>query len=315
MVQVPQERLILSNGRQFRDHALIELERVPRGEVAQLIVLQPTPQRVDRIERRGPGRQRLQAQPSSKVGCQLPDRVPPVHRAAIPDDHEPPLQLLQHRFEEGRHIPVVEVAIRQRLEVQPQSLPPGREPQRRRDGDLLTSAALVQVRGLAPRRPGAADQGGHQQATLIDQGEVGPLTPGLLGMRGHWVFSHAAITSGSRWRGTRRGFCGVKPRARSQVLRYHGWSWMPNSWRISFARRGPVPRSVANPCSVGLSANQRRTIFSWVVVNWGGRPGAGRARSPCPPSCRYEATHRRTDRGSTPRNSATSWVEYPSRTR
>src|SRR4051812_11903416 len=315
MVQVPQERLILSDRRQLPDHALIERERVPWGEVAQLIVLQPTPQRVDRIEGRGPGRQILQAQAIGEVGGQLPDRVPPVHRTAIPDDHEPPGQLVQHRFEEGRHRPVVEVAVGQRLEIQPQPLPPGREPQCRRHGDLPTGAALVQVRGLAPWRPGAADQRGRQQAALIDQGDVGPLTPGLFLMRGHWVRSHAAITSGSRWRGTRRGFCGVKPRARSQVLRYQGWSWMPNSWRISFARRGPVHRSVANPCSVGLSANQRRTIFSWVVVDWGGRPGAGRARSPGPPSWRYAATHRRTDRGSTPRNAATSWVEYPSRTR
>src|SRR3954451_3646918 len=315
MVQIPQERLILSNRCQFCDHALIEMERVPRCEVAPRIILQPAPQRVDRIERRGPGRQSLQAQPSGEVGRQLADRVPPGHRAPISDHHEAPLQFLQHRFEEGRHIPVVEVALRQRLEVQPQPLPPGREPQRRRDGDLLTRAALVQDRGLAPQCPGTADQRGHQQAALIDQGDVRPLTPGLLLMRGHWVRSHAAITSESRWRGTRRGFCGVKPRARSQALRYQGWSWMPNSWWISIARRGPVHRSVANPCSVGFSANQRRTIFSWVVVNLGGRPGAGRARRPGPPSWRYAATHRRTDRASTPRNSATSWVEYPSRTR
>jgi hypothetical protein len=159
MVQVPQERLILSDRRQLHDHAFIELKRVPWGEVAQLIVLQPTPQRVDRIECRGPRRQILQAQPIGEVGCQLPDRVPPVHRAAIPDDHEAPGQVVQHRFEEGRHIPVVEVAVGQRPEVQPQPLPPGREPQRRRDGDLLTGAALVQVRGPAPWRPGAADQG------------------------------------------------------------------------------------------------------------------------------------------------------------
>ena len=40
---------------------------------------------------------------------------------------------------------------------------------------------------------------------------------------------------------------------------------MPNSWWINRARRGPVHNSVPNPCSVGFSLNQRRTIFSWVV--------------------------------------------------
>jgi hypothetical protein len=44
-----------------------------------------------------------------------------------------------------------------------------------------------------------------------------------------------------------------------------------------WARRGPLHRSVANPCSVGLSANHREMIFSWVYVNLGGRPAAGRA--------------------------------------
>src|SRR5512135_1239572 len=90
---------------------------------------------------------------------------------------------------------------------------------------------------------------------------------------------------------------------------------MPNSCRISWARRGPVHSSVANPCFVGSSVNQRRMIFSCVVVSLAGRPGTGRANNPASPSHRNRSSQRRTVRGSTSRNSATSAAEYPSRSR
>src|SRR5512142_1760209 len=131
-------------------------------------------------------------------------------------------------------------------------------------------------------------------------------------MRGHSVRSHAAITSGSRWRGTRWGFWRVNPRSRNQVQRYRGLRRMPNSCWIKWARRRLVHNSMSNPCSVGFSLNQRRTIFSWVAESLGGRPATGPARSPSAPDRRKQENQRRTDRGSTSRNSATSSVEYPS---
>src|SRR5512135_928511 len=90
---------------------------------------------------------------------------------------------------------------------------------------------------------------------------------------------------------------------------------MPNSCSINRARRGAVHNSVAKPCSVGLSASQRATIFSWVGVNFGGRPGTGCAAKPAAPCWRKAASQRRTVRRSTPRKSATSPIEYPSSTR
>ena len=251
-----------------------------------------------------------------ELGLQRADRFPLVHRAAVPDDHESAGQVPQHRLDEGGHIPTVEVAVGQRVEVEPQVVPAGRQPHRRRDRDLLAvGAALGDRRGLALRRPSAAQQRSHQQAALVDQGEVRPLSSGFFLMRGQSDSSHAAIAFGSRSRGTRCGFCGLNPRSRNHTLRYLGWSRMANSSRISWANREAVHNSVSNPCSIGLSANHRRTIFSWVRVNLGGRPGTGRESRLCPPPSRCAATQRRTDRGSTPRNSATSSTEYPSKTR
>src|SRR5512135_826065 len=55
---------------------------------------------------------------------------------------------------------------------------------------------------------------------------------------------------------------------------------MPNPCRINWARRGPVHNSVSNPCSVGFSLNQRRTIFSWVGEIRGDGPRQGRRATP-----------------------------------
>ena len=71
---------------------------------------------------------------------------------------------------------------------------------------------------------------------------MGILPPRFFLMRGQSDSSHAAIAFGSRSRGTRRGFCGVNPRSRSQVLRYLGLSPTPNSSRIKWPSRGRGPQ-------------------------------------------------------------------------
>src|SRR4051794_1571146 len=184
--------------------------------------------------------------------------------------------------------------------------------------------AVVPDRGAEPRHD--HEEGTLPEATAVTPGRVGAAlsrNAGILAlsrtvvflMRGQSVANHAAIASGSRWRGTRRGFCGVNPRRRSQTVMYFGLIATPNSWRTRRATLGPVHRSVGKPWSVGLSANQRRITFSWVRVNFGARRAGGGATRPAPPALRYAATQRRTERGSTSRNSATSSAEYPSRTR
>src|ERR1700722_1774392 len=316
MEQVLQKLLIVSFRCQLGDHSLIEFTHIVRGEVAQPLPFQPTPKWFHRVEHRCPRRQWFQGQTVGELGLQRADRLPLVHRAAVPDDHETTGQVPQHRLDEGRHIPVVEVAVGQRVEVEPQVITARRQPHRRRDRDLLAmGAALGDRRGLALRGPGAAKQRSHQQSALINQGDVRPLSAGFFLMRGQSDSSHAAIAFGSRSRGTRCGFWGVNPRSRSHALRYLGWSRMPNSSSISCPSRAAVQSSVSKPWWVGGSISQRSAIFSWRWVNLGGRPETGRWRRACPPPSRYAATQRRTDRGSTPRNSATSSVVYPSWTR
>jgi hypothetical protein len=76
-------------------------------------------------------------------------------------------------------MPAIEGAVDQRLEVKPHAVPPRRQPQSRRDRDLLAmGATLEQDRGLTARRPRAADQRAHQQAAFAAQGDGGPPVAG-----------------------------------------------------------------------------------------------------------------------------------------
>src|SRR5271157_3014422 len=316
MKEALQHSLVVLNRGQFGDDRLVQLDGVLRSEIAQAPVLQPTPDGLDWIEDRCVGRELLQAQPIRAALRQLVDRIPLVHTAPVPHDHDTAGQLLEQGLKEGGRLPIVEIAVDQGREGQAQAVPAWRQPEGRRDGDLLTlTAGLVQLRRLPAGCPRAPDQRRHEHAALVNQGERGLLSPSLFLMRGHWVVSHWWIASGSRSRGTRWGFWGVKPRSRIHAVRYRGWRRTANSCWIRWANRGSVQSSVGNPCSEGFSVNQRRMIFSWVVVSFRGRPAAGRAASPCSPCRRKAATHRRTVAPSTPRKSATSWVAYPSKTR
>jgi hypothetical protein len=126
-----------------------------------------------------------------------------VHRAAVPDDYESTGQISQHRLDEGGHVPVVEVAAGQRVEIEAQVIPAGRQPSRRGDRDLLAMpSALGERRRMALERPRAA-AAAPSASRSRRSGRCAPpaLAPFL--MRGRSDSSQAAIASVSRSRLTR----------------------------------------------------------------------------------------------------------------
>ena len=180
MEQVPQEHLIGSLRGQLGDHTFVKFAHIVRGEVAQPLPFQPTPKWFHRVEHGGPWRQPFQDQPISELGLQRADRLPLVHRAAVPDHYESTGQIPQHRLDEGGHVPAIEGAVGQRVEVEPKLIPPRRQLHRGRNRDLLAVAATPgDRRGLARGGPRAAEERSHQQAALVDQGDMRLLSPGL----------------------------------------------------------------------------------------------------------------------------------------
>jgi len=295
---------------------VIEFLRVERGEVAQATVFQPTPQGFYGVEHRSVGWQLLQGQPRPKALGSFTNRISLMHAAAVPKDNHPIRDFSHQRLQEGRRTMVVEVVVEQGLNDQSQLFPtPRRPPQGCCDRNFVSLfAALFQYGSLAPGRPCPPNQGSHQKPTFIDENQARMLAMRFFLIRNHSDVSQAAITSGSRSRGTRSGFCSENPCIRSQRGKYRALNEILHSCRISSASFAAVQSSVSNPCSLGLSSNQRRTIFSWVRLSLLGRPGTGRASRPGKPSRWKADNHRRMLLASTAKNSATSSAEYPSRT-
>jgi len=316
MKEAPQHLLIVLDRRQLGDPTPVTFARIPRCRGAQPGILQPTPRGCHRAELGRVRREPLQAPAIRQDIRHLSARVPLVHAAAVPDDHDAPAQLPQQRRERCGRRPGIEGGVDPRPGGPTRAIPTRCPPQRGGDRDLLTPPAVWDpLRRLTPQGPGATDQRGPHPAAVGDQGEVSPLAPGLFLRRGHSLRSPSAIPSGSWGRATRWGLWGVNPRARSQGQRSRALRRMPNPCRINWAGRGPVHNSVSNPCPVGVSLTPRRTIFSWVGEIRGGRPEAAPARHPASPDRRKRANPRPTDRGSTSRKSAPSSVEDPSRMR
>ncbi len=284
MPKVSQTVLISAERSQLGYHHALQLARIVRREVAQAPVLEPAPDRLYRVQHRRVRRQPFQVQPIGETPQQLTDRVALVHRAAVPQNHQPPRYPTQHHAEEVRRALVIEISIRQRLEDQPQAILCGRQTQGCRHRDPLPMFPLLQQdRGLAAGRPSTADQRCHQQAAFIGKDQAGSLPTRLFLIRGQSVASQSAMASGFRSRGTRWGLCGVRPCARIQRCRYRGCKPMPSSLsiRLPLDQGGdPRPRPKFCPKAVlGRRIGQPAKndfLLGTAQLAWASRNGPGR---------------------------------------
>ena len=183
-----------------------------RDVVGQLAVLQPPPDRLDRVQVRAVRGQPFQPQPPIPFEERPDDRALVVGPPVPDDDHLPP-QMPEQVTEEGHDLGRGEVILRVGGEVEPE--PAGG----RGDGDGPDHAHLVPVpapgredRGLPPLGPGPADERVEEQPRLIDQDDVSPVGRRFFWTRGQSARTHPATASGFRSRAGRAGFCGLYPR-------------------------------------------------------------------------------------------------------
>lgn len=221
MEEVAQPGLTSLDRAQFNANARLKFARILRGEIAESAVLEPAPERFDRVEHGRVGGQAFKRQASGAFSEQRSNGLAFVHHAAIPE-HDQALarEFGEQRFQEVRHAHVVEVAVEECLIKQAQPIPPGREPERGAKRNLLAVDAALQERGrLALGRPGAPQERGHQKPALVDEDKARSLPAGFFLILGQSRSSQRAMACGSRSRGTRAGRWGVNPRARSHALR------------------------------------------------------------------------------------------------
>src|SRR5229473_3066507 len=283
MPHVQQKAVIVGNAFQFAFDGAVELGSIGGRVVAKATVLEPAPNLLQGIQHRRVGRQFFQMQPGFETFDGFTNGIPLVHHPAIPNHNDSFRNLAHQHLQERRRTLFVVVGVYQSLEEESQWLStPRRPPERPCNRDLLSMfSALPQDRSMSSRSPSPTNKGGHQKATFIDKNHARTFRVRFFLIRFQSVWIHAAIASSFRSRGTRSGFWQEKPRTLSQRGKYRALKATLHSCRMSLP----------------------------------GRPHGASATSPDHPWRRKTRTQRRTLLTSTPRKSATSSEENPSRTR
>src|SRR6266542_2722359 len=111
MPEVSQTFLIVFDRGQLLVDTLVEFGRVVGSEIAQLAVLEPTPNRFGRVEHRSIRRQLLQTQAGSELFDLGANRIPFVHRSTVPDDYHSVWNLAHQPLQKARRMMVIEIVV------------------------------------------------------------------------------------------------------------------------------------------------------------------------------------------------------------
>ncbi len=130
-------------------------------------------------------------------------------------------------------------------------------------------------------------------------------------MAAHPYRFQCAMVSSSRSTARRSEFRDHHPNRLSSRLTCARCSSTPNSRRITVAIRWVVHSSVVNPNATAPWISRRGSRFKCFALNFGGRPGAGRAGNASGPRRLTRSRHKMTELCEQPRRRATSVIDVP----
>jgi hypothetical protein len=178
------------------------------AHIGQFAHLDVAPHLFDRVQFRGVPRQAFDVQPAALASQIRAHGTAPVRTQAVPDqDHwttaEVPFQVAQKPDEgPGR------IGAGTRLEIEAGPPPIPAEGQRPGYREPLPGTARVdQDRGVAARRPGAADNGLLRDPAFVLEDEPGPPAPGVFFTVGQRAVTQCRMAASSRSRAWRVGRC------------------------------------------------------------------------------------------------------------
>ena len=132
---------------------------------------------------------------------------------AIPDENDVPWNLILEMPEERPDEVAGDVGVGMEPKIEPSASLLRRESQGCYGGDLsMARRAPAEERRASPGRPGAANEGSHQKAALIDEHERSSQARGFFLIRGHSSLIHRLISVSSRSIARRSGLWGDQPR-------------------------------------------------------------------------------------------------------
>ncbi len=167
--------------------------------------------------------------PNALVGIQLrgvgwkvldaQTRMPPlefVQQASlvglgiVQQDDDRSSEMTQEIPKERADPPAVDI-VQAELIVQPQSLTPRANGDRRDDRDTIVTIAMAVDWGMPPRRPGTKKIWNHEEPRFVEEDEVGAQPCSVFFTRGQRFFFQCLIAPSSRSTARRSGVCELQP--------------------------------------------------------------------------------------------------------
>lgn len=163
----------------------LDLLNMVRVEVGESAVLEVGPDLLHGVEFRGIGREPFRM-PGGMLAEVTPHLAVAMRASEIPEQDEGPRVVSPQSFEEPKDLRATDVPVGMQGQVEMDALATRGDDQGPDAGDLLVrSGSDKQLGGLPPQAPSPSDQGGHQEAGLVEADQAGVEAREFFLMRGH----------------------------------------------------------------------------------------------------------------------------------
>jgi hypothetical protein len=96
-----------------------------------------------------------------------------VNAAAVPENDDVPAELAEHGAQEHRDLHMSDIAPRLEMAVEPAAPPPGADGHGRDRRDFVAAIPMPDDRRVAAGRPGTPEVGNQQEATFVEEHQMG----------------------------------------------------------------------------------------------------------------------------------------------
>lgn len=229
--------------------ATSELRMMFDGNIGQRGIVEPVPQKFDRVEVWCIGRQPFHMQPISVAPDGLSYSPASVSWQAVPQQHNPLAPMATQSVEETDQMGAANSPT---LEAQQpaESFGPRRAQQQTDCRPRGPTERLLDDRGLASGCPGGANRWSLGESRLVEKSQIGPQASGLFLTLGHSLRIQRWMSCSSlslarligRWR--------LHPRLLSTLQTWPGWYRIPHTLQMTCETRSNVHRCVEKPQEV-----------------------------------------------------------------